>query len=80
MKTLLEMTPAEQTEARQWFARWKAASATVDKVRADEIRSCDTAAAMEMLDGMFDHAARDQGPRETSGLLEQQAIFARARR
>jgi hypothetical protein len=35
---------------------------------------------MEMLDGMFTHAAQSMPMRESSGLIEQQMIFARARR
>jgi hypothetical protein len=80
MKTVLEMTDQEKSLAQKWAAAWKQAGPLLEQIRREEIRATDTVAAMELLDGMFTHAVETLPARKTSGLIEQQAIFSRARR
>jgi len=80
MKPTIEMTTEERELARRWVETWKQAGPLLEEERAAEIRATDTVSAMEMLDGMFTHAAQSMPMRESSGLIEQQMIFARARR
>jgi len=80
MKTVAEMTEQEKAQARQWIEAWRRAGPLLDQIRADEIRATDTVKAMEVLDGMFTHAVETVPTRPSSGLVEQQEIFRRARK
>ncbi|MCX7721641.1 MAG: hypothetical protein N2379_01090 [Verrucomicrobiae bacterium] len=80
MKTLSEMTEQEKAQIRAWIKNWQEVGPVLEQIRAEEIRAADTVKAMEALDDMFTHAVKTLPPRESSGLIEQQAIFARARR
>ena len=79
MKTVAEMNDAEREQTRDWLKRWQESAPELEEVRAQEIRETDTVQAMKILDGMFTHAVLDQPARQTSGLVEQQAIFHRGR-
>jgi hypothetical protein len=80
MKPVAEMTEQEKARTRAWIKSWQAVGPILEEVRAEEIRATDTVRAMEVLDGMFTHAVETVPARESSGLIEQQAIFARAKR
>ena len=80
MKPVSEINEQEEVQIRAWVRNWRELGPVLDEIRAQEIRATDTVRAMEMLDGMFTHAVESMPARETSGLIEQQAIFARARR
>jgi hypothetical protein len=63
---------------RQWVDTWRRAGAELDEIRRREIESADTQQAIRQLFG----TERPQDiapPRITSGLVEQQAWFARFR-
>jgi len=80
MKAVAEMTGHEKAEIRAWIQGWRKAGPILEEIRAEEIRATDTVAALEVLDGMFTHAVETLPARESSGLIEQQAIFARAKK
>jgi hypothetical protein len=80
MKPAADMTIEERELTLRWLEGWKQAGPVLEELRAAEIRGADTVRSMEMLDGMFDHAVKTMPQREMSGLIEQQRIFARARR
>lgn len=80
MKTVAEMTEQEKALIRAWVKNWQEVGPLLEQIRAEEIRVTDTVRAMEVLDDMFTHAVKTMPARESSGLIEQQAIFARARR
>jgi hypothetical protein len=80
MKSVAEMTAPERARAREYFDAWKRAGPMLEEIRAQEIRAANTITAMEALDGMFTHAVQTVPMRDTSGLIQQQEIFARARR
>ncbi len=80
MKPVAEMTEQEKAQTRAWIKNWQELGPILEEVRAEEIRATDTVSAMEVLDGMFTHAVETVPVRESSGLIEQQAIFARAKR
>lgn len=80
MKTSDEMTENEKALIRAWVKNWQEVGPLLEEIRAEEIRAADTVRAMEVLDDMFNHAVKTMPARESSGLIEQQAIFARARR
>ena len=80
MKPVAEMTEQEKAQTRAWIKNWQELGPILEEVRAEEIRATDTVSAMEVLDGMFTHAVETVPVRESSGLIEQQAIFARAKK
>jgi hypothetical protein len=59
---------------------WKETGELLEEERRERVRTADTAQALAALSGLFDSAVRLQPATKTSGLVEQQAIFARARR
>ena len=80
MKPVSEMTEQEKALTRAWVKNWQEVGPILEEIRAEEIRATDTVKAMEILDGMFTHAVESVPIRESSGLIEQQAVFARAKR
>ena len=65
-------------ELRAFVERWRIAGAQLEKLRRERLRSIDVADHIESLNAAF--AATLAGPvRTTSGLVAQQAIFARMR-
>ena len=71
-------TQQEQRE-RQWVRNWKAVGPVLEELRAEAIRRTDTALAIEQLSDAFESARRHWSPPATSGLVEQQRLFARLR-
>lgn len=62
----------------QWVAHWRDAGKALEALRREELRTLDTVAAVEALADAFDLAV--SGPsRPTSGLVDQQRLFARLR-
>jgi hypothetical protein len=63
---------------REHVRRWRAAEAELAQVRARELQRVDTRVAVRQLFG--DNRLVQDAPRpRTSGLVEQQALFARLR-
>jgi len=73
------MNEPEEENIRRWLAGWQTAGLVLEKLRAEAIRNSDTAAAIEQLSDAFESALRHYPPAATSGLVEQQRIFARLR-
>ncbi|NLX15081.1 MAG: hypothetical protein GXY44_15725 [Phycisphaerales bacterium] len=59
---------------------WKCAAAVLEDLRRDRIRRTDTVEAVAAFDGLFEQVLATAPKRYTSGLVEQQAWFAKARR
>lgn len=72
----------EEAHARdkQYVRAWAEAGAFLEAERRARVRRVDTAEALERLSTLFDSALWLHRPAESSGLVEQQAIFAKARR
>lgn len=51
----------------------------LEELRRDQIRRADTAEAVAAFDGLFEHVLATAPKRDTSGLVEQQVWFAKAR-
>jgi hypothetical protein len=64
---------------RRWVETWRRAGQELSEIRRHEIEATDTREAIRQL---FGSAAtfQDLPPRTTSGLVEQQAWFAKLRR
>lgn len=76
----VSMSDAEKALVRQWLEAWRRAGPELERMRRQSIREADTAAAIPAFDGAFEAAVRDLPPQPTSGLVEQQRRFARARK
>ena len=63
---------------RAYVERWRLASARIEELRRKELRHVNVAEHIEAMNGAFEAALCTQ-TRKTSGLVEQQAIFARMR-
>lgn len=78
MKTVAEMSKEEQAQVRAWVRNWADLGPVLEEMRAEQIRSANTVQALENLNDAFDSAVWLNPPRASSGLVEQQALFARA--
>jgi hypothetical protein len=68
------LTP--ESELREWAARWSRAARAIDAIQLDELRRLKTPDAMAQLADAFEHALRHAEPRASSGLVDQQRLFA----
>jgi len=71
------MNEAEKESIRRWLAGWQTARPVLERLRAEAIRHSDTATAIVQLSDAFESAMRHYQPATTSGLVEQQRLFAR---
>lgn len=72
------MSAGQDTELRAFVAAWRIASARLEALRRRDLRNVVVADHIEALNGAFE-AALAGPPRTGSGLVEQQAVFARIR-
>lgn len=64
---------------RRWVETWRRAGQELNQIRRRELQAIDTREAVQQLFSSAP-AFRDLPPRTTSGLVEQQAWFAKLRR
>ena len=72
------MVGDEEKELRAYVERWRLASSKLDELRRKDLRNVNVAEHIEAMNGAFEAALSTQ-TRKTSGLVEQQAIFAKLR-
>ena len=65
---------------KKWVETWKTTGPILEKIRREEIRKVSTVLAMQQLAGAFDSSTYMHPPRESSGLVEQQAFFRKLRK
>ena len=75
----MAMDDLEEQRVRQWIRNWEAAAPVLERLRDEAIRNSDTATAIEQLSDAFESARLHWSPPTTSGLVEQQRLFARLR-
>lgn len=73
------MDESQEQRVREWIRNWEETGPLLEQLRAEDIRNSDTAAAIEQLSDAFESARREWSPPPTSGLVEQQRLFARLR-
>ena len=69
----------EREQARRWVEAWKSAGPELERMRREEIRRADTPRAMTALLGLYRAGCRLRPPRPSSGLVEQQRWFRKAK-
>ena len=70
-------------DARSWLAQQRAAAIALAELNDRELRDLSDAEALRMTEAVLSAtpiATMNDGRRSTSGLVEQQRLFARARR
>jgi hypothetical protein len=78
--TLASWTPDQVALGRRWVQAWREAGPELERLRRDEIRTLDGSRAIALLCGPADYRIPPRAPRPTSGLVEQQRWFGKARR
>ncbi len=73
-------SPEQIALGRRWARTWQEAAPRLDAIRRRELRELDAFAAISWLCGPTDYHAGARAPRPTSGLVEQQRLFAQLRR
>ncbi|RJP31479.1 MAG: hypothetical protein C4527_07610 [Candidatus Omnitrophota bacterium] len=68
-----------QDPLKQWAAAWRRASAVLEKERIASMRRDDYDSQLVLLDDAIDWSIKHSPLLQTSGLIEQQAIFQRIR-
>jgi hypothetical protein len=74
------VTKKELALTKKWVEIWKRAGPELERIRLEEVRNTDTTRAILILNDAFESARRIQPARKSSGLVEQQALFMKARR
>lgn len=74
------MTEAERAAIKERIAQWERAAPVLQAVRDEDIRNADTAQAMRTFTGSASWAVIHRPALPTSGLVEQQRWFQKARR
>ena len=62
-----------------WVETWKKAESALEEIRRKELREFDYEERREAVLGMLELASRFRRPRNTSGMIEMQRLFKKAR-
>lgn len=71
------MTTDPEGIGERYMAAWKVAAVLLRSVRARELREVDTVQTLQSLLPAFERCVRERTLDNTSGLIEQQRIFAK---
>lgn len=66
--------------AAEWMRAWRSAGKALERLRREELRSLDGHKALALLTGHADYRQEPRKARTSSGLVEQQRWFMKARR
>lgn len=72
-------SPEEVAAGRRWVQTWREAAPRLEAIRRRELRQLDAFTAISRLCGPADCREAPRAPRPTSGLIEQQRLFAKLR-
>lgn len=72
-------SPEEVAAGRRWVQTWRDAAPRLEAIRRRELRQLDTFTAISRLCGTAGYREAPRAPRPTSGLIEQQRLFAKLR-
>ena len=74
------MTEAERQQYREYVQRWKHVGPLLERIKVRELRSPDYGKDWRIADGLCELAMYHRKPRKTSGLIELQRLFMKARK
>ncbi|MBI1784892.1 hypothetical protein HYR69_07095 [Candidatus Sumerlaeota bacterium] len=75
-----DWTPEQIEQGKKWVRTWREAGEALEQIRREELRHLDARHALELLCGPADYTVPPRAPKPTSGLIEQQRLFMKARR
>jgi hypothetical protein len=78
--SLADWTPDQIALGKRWVETWKLAGEDLERIHRKELRELDIHRAIELLCGAADYTSPPRAPKPTSGLVEQQRWFMKARR
>jgi hypothetical protein len=73
-------TGEQVANAKRWVETWKKAGPELERLRREELRRLEPERSIELLLGEVDYTVPPRAPKPTSGLVEQQRWFMKARR
>jgi hypothetical protein len=73
------MTDEKRELTRRRIEAWKRVAPALERVEVEELAHQDAASSQRAIDALIDLAAPLRRPRTTSGLVEQQRLFMKAR-
>lgn len=73
-------TPEQVARGRQWVKTWQDAAPRLEAIRRRELRELDVFAAIAALSSSASYLDGPRAARPSSGLVEQQRLFAKLRR
>jgi hypothetical protein len=76
---LASWTPEQIEAGRRWVNAWRSAARDLEAIRRKELREVDGFRAIALLCGPTNYLEPPRLAKPTSGLVEQQRIFRRAR-
>ena len=76
---LATWSPEAVAQARRWVQTWQAAAPRLAEIRRRELRALDPFTTIALLCGQANYREAPRAPKPTSGLIEQQRLFARQR-
>ncbi len=77
---LATWSPEAVAQARRWVRTWQDAAPRLAEIRRRELRALDPYTTIALLCGPANYREAPRAPKPTSGLIEQQRLFARQRR
>ena len=77
---LSDWTPEQVELGKRWIRAWATAGPELERLRREELRRLDPQCSIELLCGPADYTVAPRAPKPTSGLVEQQRWFMKARR
>jgi len=77
---LSSWSPEQIELGRKWVRTWQTAGDKLDRIRREELRNIDPMRAIALLSSPADYTVEPRIPKPTSGLVEQQLWFSKARR
>ena len=72
-------SPEEVALGRRWVNTWRDAAPRLEAIRRLELQQLDVITAISWLCGPADYHEASRAPKPTSGLIEQQRLFAKLR-
>ena len=73
------MPTSDENETKLWVETWLKAGPKLEAIRRRELRNFDYRKHYEAIDALLEIGCRFAKPRSTSGLVEQQRLFMKAR-
>ena len=77
--SLAKWTPEQIARGREWVRAWERAGQMLEQLRRAELHRLDAQRAIALLCGPADYRVPPRAPKPTSGLVEQQYRFTKAR-